>query len=60
MLILFKNDGKITISIKVKEVSIHNMVQRIKEEFQPIFDKFYQSHKSKCKTLSSGLGLAIL
>jgi signal transduction histidine kinase len=49
-----KNDGKITISITEKkeviEVSIHNNGKGIKEEeFQPIFDKFYQSRNQNVK-----------
>jgi Na+/proline symporter/signal transduction histidine kinase len=60
-----KNDGKITISITEKkeviEVSIHNNGKGIKEEeFQPIFDKFYQSRNQNVKKpIGSGLGLAI-
>jgi Na+/proline symporter/signal transduction histidine kinase len=60
-----KNDGKITISItgkkEVIEVSIHNNGAGIKtEDFEPIFDKFYQSRDQNVKKpIGSGLGLAI-
>jgi signal transduction histidine kinase len=54
-----QNDGKITISIEKKEVievSIHNNGKGIKEEeFQPIFDKFYQSRNQNVKNLSEAV-----
>lgn len=58
-------DGKITIKIiekkEVVEVRIHNNGKGIKEEdFQAIFDKFYQSRNQNVKKpIGSGLGLAI-
>ena len=57
--------GKITISIKEKkenvEVKIHNNGKGIKkEDFEAIFDKFYQSRNQNLKKpMGSGLGLAI-
>jgi len=59
------NEGKITIKIKENlqdiEVSIHNNGRGIKvEEFEPIFEKFYQSRDQNVKKpIGSGLGLAI-
>ncbi|MFV5699609.1 ATP-binding protein [Flavobacterium sp. ZT3R17] len=58
-------NGKITISIHenkdVVEVSIHNNGKGIKDEdFEAIFDKFYQSRNQNVKKpIGSGLGLAI-
>ncbi|MGO4822511.1 MULTISPECIES: ATP-binding protein [unclassified Flavobacterium] len=58
-------EGKITIKIKENhqdiEVSIHNNGRGIKvEEFEPIFEKFYQSRDQNVKKpIGSGLGLAI-
>ena len=58
-------DGKITITITenkdVVEVKIHNNGKGIKEEdFEAIFDKFYQSRNQNVKKpIGSGLGLAI-
>ena len=58
-------DGKITIKIiekkEVIEVRIHNNGKGIKEEdFEAIFDKFYQSRNQNVKKpIGSGLGLAI-
>jgi len=60
-----KTDGKISISVaektEVVEVSIHNNGAGIKaEDFEPIFDKFYQSRGQNVKKpIGSGLGLAI-
>ncbi|MET0760509.1 MAG: sensor histidine kinase [Flavobacterium sp.] len=58
-------DGKISITIIEKnnavKVKIHNNGKRIKEEdFEAIFDKFYQSRNQNVKKpIGSGLGLAI-
>ena len=58
-------DGKITITVtennKDIAVRIHNNGKGIKvEEFEPIFDKFYQSRNQNVKKpVGSGLGLAI-
>jgi Na+/proline symporter/signal transduction histidine kinase len=58
-------DGKITITIiennDVVEVQIHNNGKGIKEDdFETIFDKFYQSRNQNVKKpVGSGLGLAI-
>ena len=58
-------DGKITISITDRidniEVKIHNNGKGIKkEDFDVIFDKFYQSRNQNVKKpVGSGLGLAI-
>ncbi|MFV8343440.1 ATP-binding protein [Flavobacterium sp. XS2P39] len=58
-------NGKITISIienkEVVTVSIHNNGKGIKDEdFEAIFDKFYQSRNQNVKKpIGSGLGLAI-
>ncbi|MBC5836885.1 ATP-binding protein [Flavobacterium muglaense] len=60
-----ESDGKITISITENaqevEVQIHNNGKGIKEEdFEAIFDKFYQSRNQNVKKpIGSGLGLAI-
>ena len=60
-----QKEGKITIKIKENhqgiEVSIHNNGRGIKvEEFEPIFEKFYQSRDQNVKKpIGSGLGLAI-
>jgi Na+/proline symporter/signal transduction histidine kinase len=60
-----ETDGKISIKITEKkdvvEVSIHNNGKTIKEEdFEAIFDKFYQSRNQNVKKpIGSGLGLAI-
>lgn len=60
-----ETDGKITIKIlekkEVVEVRIHNNGKGIKEEdFEAIFDKFYQSRNQNVKKpIGSGLGLAI-
>jgi Na+/proline symporter/signal transduction histidine kinase len=60
-----ETNGKITISIienkDVVEVSIHNNGKGIKgEDFEAIFDKFYQSRNQNVKKpIGSGLGLAI-
>ena len=59
------NNGKISIEIKeaneVVEISIKNNGNRIDEEdFEAIFDKFYQSkNQNYKKPIGSGLGLAI-
>ncbi|WP_326935442.1 ATP-binding protein [Flavobacterium sp. PL11] len=59
------SNGKITISIREKkgniEVKIHNNGNGIKkEDFEAIFDKFYQSRNQNVKKpIGSGLGLAI-
>jgi Na+/proline symporter/signal transduction histidine kinase len=58
-------DGKITISVYENknniEVKIHNNGKGIKkEDFEAIFDKFYQSRNQNVKKpIGSGLGLAI-
>ena len=58
-------NGKIVISIQEKkdniEVKIHNNGKGIKkEDFEAIFDKFYQSRNQNVKKpIGSGLGLAI-
>jgi Na+/proline symporter/signal transduction histidine kinase len=60
-----ETDGKISIKITEKkeviEVHIHNNGKGIKEEdFEAIFDKFYQSRNQNVKKpIGSGLGLAI-
>ncbi|MFV5691088.1 ATP-binding protein [Flavobacterium sp. LT1R49] len=60
-----ETNGKITISIHenkdVVEVSIHNNGKGIKDDdFEAIFDKFYQSRNQNVKKpIGSGLGLAI-
>ncbi|MBG6109384.1 Na+/proline symporter/nitrogen-specific signal transduction histidine kinase [Flavobacterium sp. CG_9.10] len=60
-----ETEGKITIAIlkkkEVVEVHIHNNGKGIKEEdFEAIFDKFYQSRNQNVKKpIGSGLGLAI-
>jgi Na+/proline symporter/signal transduction histidine kinase len=60
-----ETNGKITISTKenkdVVQVSIHNNGKGIKaEDFEAIFDKFYQSRNQNIKKpVGSGLGLAI-
>lgn len=60
-----ETDGKINIRISEKkdvvEVRIHNNGKGIKEEdFEAIFDKFYQSRNQNVKKpIGSGLGLAI-
>ncbi len=60
-----ETDGKISIKItekkEVVEVRIHNNGKGIKEEdFEAIFDKFYQSRNQNVKKpIGSGLGLAI-
>jgi Na+/proline symporter/signal transduction histidine kinase len=60
-----ETDGKISIKITEKkdviEVRIHNNGKGIKEEdFEAIFDKFYQSRNQNVKKpIGSGLGLAI-
>ncbi|WP_395048994.1 ATP-binding protein [Flavobacterium sp.] len=60
-----QTDGKISIKIKENkediEVQIHNNGRVIKEEdFEAIFDKFYQSRNQNVKKpIGSGLGLAI-
>jgi signal transduction histidine kinase len=60
-----KTDGKITILVteckEAVKVSIHNNGEGIKaEDFEPIFDKFYQSRDQNVKKpIGSGLGLAI-
>ncbi|PWA05798.1 sensor histidine kinase [Flavobacterium psychrotolerans] len=60
-----KTEGKITIKIienkDVVEVRIHNNGKEINEEdFEVIFDKFYQSRNQNVKKpIGSGLGLAI-
>ncbi|MFE3871543.1 ATP-binding protein [Flavobacterium sp. ZS1P70] len=60
-----ETDGKISIKIaekkEVVEVRIHNNGKGIKEEdFETIFDKFYQSRNQNVKKpIGSGLGLAI-
>ncbi|WP_035668531.1 sensor histidine kinase [Flavobacterium sp. 83] len=60
-----ETDGKISIKItekkEVVEVSIHNNGKGIKDEdFEAIFDKFYQSRNQNVKKpIGSGLGLAI-
>jgi len=58
-------NGKITITVtennKDVVVRVHNNGKGIKaEEFEPIFDKFYQSRNQNVKKpVGSGLGLAI-
>lgn len=60
-----ESEGKISIAIienkEVIEVQIHNNGKKIKEEdFEIIFDKFYQSRTQNVKKpIGSGLGLAI-
>ena len=60
-----ETDGEITITVtendKDVEVRVHNNGKGIKrEEFEPIFDKFYQSRNQNVKKpVGSGLGLAI-
>ncbi|MFT4973745.1 MAG: signal transduction histidine kinase, partial [Saprospiraceae bacterium] len=60
-----KTNGRIFISVseskEVVEISIHNNGTGIKaEDFEPIFDKFYQSRDQNVKKpVGSGLGLAI-
>ena len=60
-----ETDGKINIKItekkEVVEVRIHNNGKGIKkEDFEAIFDKFYQSRNQNVKKpIGSGLGLAI-
>lgn len=60
-----ETEGKITIKIKENqedvEIQIHNNGQGIKkEDFEVVFDKFYQSRNQNVKKpIGSGLGLAI-
>ncbi|MBF7092299.1 GHKL domain-containing protein [Flavobacterium sp. ALJ2] len=60
-----ETNGEITISVDVNQtntkVKIHNNGKKVKtEDFEAIFDKFYQSRNQNVKKpIGSGLGLAI-